>query len=100
MLVGTVDTNFFADVKENLGEKISDGHPVSKKDWIGHMQKRMAAAARMYKNTKHGLKLFNSKTNRNTWGQHSECTKARTVVSTTIGSKLEITHSIVESNQN
>ena len=91
---------FLLTSKKISEKKISDGHPVSKKDWIGHMQKRMAAAARMYKNTKHGLKLFNSKTNRNTWGQHSECTKARTVVSTTIGSKLEITHSIVESNQN
>ena len=77
--IGDGDTNSFAEVREKLKGKFSDDYSVTKEDCIGHIQKRMGAALRMYKNKNRGRKLSDGKT---------------------IGGKGRLTDNIVDSIQN
>ena len=48
--VGDGDTNSFGAVSAALQEKFGDEYPITKEDCIGHIERRMGAALRNYKN--------------------------------------------------
>ena len=77
--IGDGDTNSFTEVREKLKQKFGDDYSVTKEDCIGHIQKRMGAALRMYKSKNRGRRLSDEKT---------------------IGGKDRLTDNIVDSIQN
>ena len=60
--IGDGGTNSFAEVREKMKEKSGDDYSVTKEDCIGHIQKCMGAALRMYKSKNRGQKLSDGKT--------------------------------------
>ena len=60
--IGDGDTNSFGAVQQALVEKYGDQYQIDKEDCIGHIQKRMGAALRNYKNKCKGTVLPDGKT--------------------------------------
>ena len=57
MYIGDGDTSSFGEVKEALNKKYGGDYPIEKEDCIGHIQKRMGSALKIYKNKSRGRKL-------------------------------------------
>ena len=55
--IGDGDTSSFGEVKEALYNKFQNDYPFKKEDCIGHVQKRMDSALRIYKNKCREIKL-------------------------------------------
>ena len=56
------DISSFGEVKEALCNKFQNDYPAKKEDCIGHVQKKMGSALRIYKNKCRGSKLPDGKT--------------------------------------
>ena len=56
------DSSSFGCVSEALVKKYGSDYPIKKEDCIDHVQKRMGAALRKYKNNCKGTKLSDGKT--------------------------------------
>ena len=59
--VGDGDSSSFGAVANAVNRKYGDKYPVEKEDCIGHIQKRLGAALRSYKNKKQGVLLSDGK---------------------------------------
>ena len=59
--VGDGDSSSFGAVANAVNRKYGDKYPVEKEDCIGHIQKRLGAALRSYKNKKRGVLLSHGK---------------------------------------
>ena len=57
VFVGDGDSSTFGAVVEAVKEKYGNEYIVTKEDCIGHIQKRMGANLRLYKNKKRGVAL-------------------------------------------
>ena len=55
------DSSSFGAVANAINRKYDDKYPVEKEDCIGHIQKRLGAALRSYKNKKRGVLLSDGK---------------------------------------
>ena len=59
--VGDGDSSCFGKVQSAMKDKYGDKYLVTKEECVGHIQKRLGAAIKKYKNSKKGLKLADGK---------------------------------------